>query len=142
MPRSSNNSKSAFGICSRPRAWKKLAWLVREEGNRGARTRSARKRDISQHVVHDGGLTMSWETRPSGKKYYYRSKRVGGLPRRVYVGTGATAELAALLDQRKREAQQADEEAEMLGQVNEIAANGPLDTAILLTGWLVEAVLI
>ena len=41
---------------------------------------------------------MPWE-----RTYYYRSKRVNGKPRRIYVGTGDAALLAAEEDRRARE---------------------------------------
>src|SRR2546429_145616 len=39
---------------------------------------------------------------PRGAGYYYRHVRVGGRPRRVYLGTGPAAERAAAEDDRRR----------------------------------------
>ncbi len=36
-------------------------------------------------------------------RYYYRSERVNGQPRRRYVGTGVIGQLAARLDEAERE---------------------------------------
>src|SRR5262245_60470552 len=44
---------------------------------------------------------MSWE-QVGGRRYYYRHVRVGGESRRVYVGTGAAAEMAAAADVARR----------------------------------------
>lgn len=43
--------------------------------------------------------------------YYYRSQRVGGLPRRIYVGSGYVAELAAALDAAEQ-AERAQQDAQ------------------------------
>lgn len=43
---------------------------------------------------------MPW----SANKYYYRSQRINGKPRRIYLGTGLAAQLAAEEDQKAREA--------------------------------------
>jgi hypothetical protein len=41
---------------------------------------------------------MGWVVRPSGKRYYYRSVRVGRKTYHPYVGTGPHAEREAALD--------------------------------------------
>ena len=41
---------------------------------------------------------MSWETRANGRKYYTRSRLVGGKVQREYVGCGSIGELAESLD--------------------------------------------
>lgn len=47
---------------------------------------------------------MGWERRnQSGRKYYTRSRRVGGRVKREYVGTGEIAEVAEALDSIQRE---------------------------------------
>jgi hypothetical protein len=44
---------------------------------------------------------MAWQSRPAGK-FYYRSIRVNGKVRSVYVGTGAEAEAAFAEVERRR----------------------------------------
>ena len=60
-----------------------------------------------------------WERRERGGLYYTRSRRVGGLIVREYVGTGPLAEFAANLDaeerrQREQEARAWKEEQERM----------------------------
>jgi hypothetical protein len=50
-----------------------------------------------------------WDQRRNGRRYYYRSVRVGGKPRRRYVGAGEAAEQAAAEDARRRRERQAAE---------------------------------
>ena len=52
-----------------------------------------------------GQRPMVWSTRQRGPKsgYFYRSVRVAGKPMKVYMGRGPIAEMAALLDERKRD---------------------------------------
>jgi hypothetical protein len=57
---------------------------------------------------------MVWE-RVGRRAYYYRHVRVGGKPRRLYVGTGLAAELAAAADAARRlarETQKREQEVE------------------------------
>ena len=49
---------------------------------------------------------MGWEVRGK-KRYYTRSRRVGGRVVREYVGTGPVAEVAATLDALRRAERQA-----------------------------------
>ena len=44
---------------------------------------------------------MSWKKR-GGNRYYYRSVRVGGKSRTIYVGTGIVGATAAAADQLRR----------------------------------------
>ena len=46
---------------------------------------------------------MSWETRANGKRYYTRSRRVGGRIERKYIGGGTLGKLAAEFDDIVRE---------------------------------------
>ncbi|HEX5273202.1 MAG TPA: hypothetical protein VFW33_22050 [Gemmataceae bacterium] len=52
---------------------------------------------------------MAWESR-GGRRYYYRSVRVGRAVRRVYAGTGEVGRQAAAEDDRRRQARIAREE--------------------------------
>ncbi len=66
---------------------------------------------------------MSMEVR-GGRKYYTRSKRVGGRIRREYVGSGELAEFAAKNDALKREGRRLEElrersERDRLDEVDE-----------------------
>jgi hypothetical protein len=66
---------------------------------------------------------MAWCERGQ-RKYFYRSKRINGKPRRLYLGSGAAGERAARQDeQRRRERRAADAawEAE-LAELREIDA--------------------
>jgi len=59
---------------------------------------------------------MGWESRPGGR-YYYRSVRVDGRPRKVYVGRGPDAETCARLTAerlRQRQAERAALDAEQM----------------------------
>jgi hypothetical protein len=49
---------------------------------------------------------MPWYERGQ-KKYFYRSKRINGKPRRLYLGTGEAAERAAAEDEQRRQERQA-----------------------------------
>lgn len=78
---------------------------------------------------------MSWETRSNGKRYYTRSRRVGGRIQREYVGCGTVGELVAKLDEIDRESrmleaesirqarQQAERMDESLANFEELAEN-------------------
>ena len=49
---------------------------------------------------------MGWEIR-SGRAYYYKPARVGGRPRRIYLGSGSVGKLHAALDRRQRRTKEA-----------------------------------
>jgi hypothetical protein len=51
-----------------------------------------------------------WDQR-GNRHYFYRAVRVGGKPRRLYLGAGAAAERAAAEDQRRRQQRQAADAA-------------------------------
>ena len=56
----------------------------------------------SGRAAREAGYKMAWERRGS-RSYYYRSVREGDRVRKVYVGTGPTAEQAAEADRRRRQ---------------------------------------
>src|SRR3954449_6684889 len=51
---------------------------------------------------------MGWLVRPSGRRYYYGYRLVGGKYVSEYVGTGPDAEREAALDLRRREQRRAE----------------------------------
>lgn len=85
---------------------------------------------------------MGWETR-GNRRYFYRSKRIGGKVRKVYLGCGQLAELASqqLADRRARreveQAQLAELQAHFasLNDITEGLQHGTdlLATAVLMT---------
>src|SRR5262245_46967025 len=64
---------------------------------------------------------MPWE-----RNYYYRSKRVRGQPRRIYIGTGLAGLVAAEEDRRAREEREL--ERSMADQLR--AAHAQLDAEV------------
>src|SRR5439155_21906695 len=53
---------------------------------------------------------MSWLQR-GNRRYYYRSRRIDGKPRRIYMGCGQVGELNARLHERERRQRQAEDQA-------------------------------
>ena len=53
---------------------------------------------------------MGWQHHGK-RKYFYRSARVGGKPRKFYIGSGALGQLGALLAARRRGDRQAEARA-------------------------------
>jgi hypothetical protein len=46
---------------------------------------------------------VAWEERGNGRRYYYRSRRVGDRVVKEYFGTGISGEMAAAADEAKRQ---------------------------------------
>jgi hypothetical protein len=66
-----------------------------------------------------------WDVR-NGRRYYYRSVRVGNRVVHQYVGTGPLAELAATADALRRAQRRAEAEARQRERARLEAAEGPL----------------
>jgi hypothetical protein len=84
---------------------------------------------------------MSWLSR-RGKRYYYRSIRLGRTVRRVYAGTGEEGERAAAEDVRRREARRARDEARREEEARWAEAEAELDEFSRLTETLARAALL
>jgi len=72
---------------------------------------------------------MPW-LQQGNKRYYYRSVRVNGRPRSVYVGTGKVGEIAAAADQLRRTRREhlKDEQQQILANAASAAElNGQLE---------------
>src|SRR3989442_509364 len=85
---------------------------------------------------------MGWERRQRGGKYYYRSVRVNGAPRKLYVGKGRAAEAcaASLADRRQqRQAERDEVQAEMAQMAS---ADATLEDSVGMTDLLMKAVLL
>lgn len=65
---------------------------------------------------------MSWD-----RGYYYQSKRIGGQPRRVYVGAGFLAELTARMDAREQEQRAAQDAQRRLQKARDRAIYKDID---------------
>jgi hypothetical protein len=76
---------------------------------------------------------MPWQ-RVGGKAYYYRSRRIGGRPVRLYVGTGPAGEAAATSDARERLRREAQARAWRRQEACRAEALAPL----LQLGWLTD----
>jgi hypothetical protein len=84
---------------------------------------------------------MAWEKR-GNRDYYYKKRRIGGRVVSEYVGSGALAELQALLDQEEKESRkyeqakrlQAEELEAKIDQVDEYSRT-LAKAALLLAGY-------
>jgi len=85
---------------------------------------------------------MGWERRQRGGRYFYRSVRVDGRPRKVYLGNGPAARAQARLDQARRRERHDAREALRAEQARLAAAEVALDGFRLLTGLLLRATLL
>jgi|SRR5579884_2000273 len=84
---------------------------------------------------------MAWVCRGQ-KQYYYRSRRYGARVGREYFGTGPEAELAAALDQRRQQEQQARRQAAQAERQRWDGAAAVLGQLIAATDLLVDAALL
>jgi hypothetical protein len=82
-----------------------------------------------------------WDVRGRFKGYY-RHQRIGGRPRRVYVGTGPAAEQAAAEDARRKAQRQAEREFDEADRRRYAVATEPLDGLTALVEGLAKAALL
>jgi hypothetical protein len=84
---------------------------------------------------------MGWKLR-NGRRFYYRSTRIGAVTRSVYVGGGARGEQAAREDSQRRLQRRSDEIQLTIRLVEFEAAGEPLRALEASMAWLVRAVLV
>ena len=86
---------------------------------------------------------MAWEA-VNGRRYYYRTLRVGGRPRRVYVGAAGSpaAELAAAADHLRRLGREAAARERHAEQARHQEVEAPLRALCELTDVLARAALV
>ena len=73
---------------------------------------------------------VAWELRPSGRRYYYRARRVRGRVVKEYVGGGQLAVHASRTDGARRD-RAAQERAELLERLRQLdATHAPVDKAL------------
>ena len=84
---------------------------------------------------------MSWDQRGQ-RRYFYRHQRVNGQPRRVYVGTGPAADLAAAADAVLRLQQEIESREQQAEQARHEEALAPLLELCEGTDGLMEATLL
>jgi hypothetical protein len=87
---------------------------------------------------------MSWDRKQRGGEqgYYYRSQRIDGRSRKIYVGKGPAAKQAAALDERQRQARQAARDAWQAEVVELAVADNALAELCERTELLASAVLL
>lgn len=85
---------------------------------------------------------MAWKTRPSGRRYYYRKRKVAGKVVTEYVGSGCHAELAAINDRQVRDRRAAQQAEERSMQERQDAIDEEIDSLVELTRALVGTALL
>src|SRR5262245_55787564 len=83
---------------------------------------------------------MGWEVRGT-RRYYTRSRKVGGRVVREYVGTGPVAEVAAAADALRQAQRRAEREARLAERARWEAALAPLEGLCLASDLLARAAL-
>src|SRR5262245_3668056 len=84
---------------------------------------------------------MGWERRRSGL-FYYRCTRLGGVPRKVYLGHGPDARARAERDAQVRQQRWAERQALCVEQASVVAADQAFEQARRLVDLLMRATLI
>src|ERR1044072_589217 len=85
---------------------------------------------------------MAWERRQRGGSYYYKSVRIDGQPRKIYVGAGPEAESCAQLAAQKRQQEQENRERLQAEQQHVAPAELALEELRELATLLTRAVLL
>lgn len=84
---------------------------------------------------------MAWENR-NGREYYYRKRRKNGRVVSEYIGSGAIAELTAILDQEAQAEREAEREAHRQERAAVEAIDSDLDQLDELSKALTRAALL
>jgi len=84
---------------------------------------------------------MTWRIRKNGNRTYYRSKRINGESRQIYVGTGYIAEIAAAEDGARRLQRQAERDTRRALQAEWKTADEPIRDVYGMTDLLTKATL-
>jgi len=84
---------------------------------------------------------MAWHIRKNGNRTYYRSKRINGKPRNIYVGTGYIAEIAAAEDGARRLQREAELESRRAMQAEWKTADQPIRDVYGMTNLLTKVTL-
>jgi len=86
---------------------------------------------------------MSWDRKPkTEKRYYYRTKRVGGRVVKTYIGRGLPGLLAAQQDQKARQRRTSDRDHWDSVLLSADAARQSTDVLLAITRLLMRAVLV
>jgi hypothetical protein len=85
---------------------------------------------------------MAWEPRGRGGRYYYRTVRIDGRPKKVYIGRGEGAEDQARRDALARQQLQGERDALAAASAEVAPADRALDELTDVAGLLLHATLI
>jgi hypothetical protein len=85
---------------------------------------------------------MGWERRHGTKLYFYKSARIAGRPRKVYVGAGPAAQELARLESERRQQREIEGAALAVEQASVAVADELTEELRALASLLVEAALL